>query len=39
MGSRQLAPASQPQVLFRLELRHSKQMVEDLEAVALGKFG
>ena len=36
--SRQLALAPQPQMLFRLELRHSKQMVEDFQPVALGQF-
>ena len=37
-ASRQLALAAQPQMLFRLELRHSKQVVEDLQPVAPGKL-
>ena len=39
LTSRQLALAAQPQALFRLELRHAEQMIEDLEPVALGEFG
>ena len=37
--SRQLVLAPGTQALFRLELRHAEQMIEDLEPVALGEFG
>ena len=37
-GSRQPAPAPQPQALFRLELGHPEQMAEDLELVAPGEL-
>lgn len=36
--SRQLALAPQPQPFFGFELRHSKQMAEHLEPVAIGEF-
>ena len=39
VGSRQLAPAAKPNVLFGFQLHHRQQVVEHFEFVATGKIG